>query len=339
MNKLFVNIHHSNFKNYETNKNYEIIAVKPIGNGGYGYIFLTTQNDVIKIIPENPFEARDDYSDFTEEKVIQNIIENKDYFTINNNKYAIGKIIYKAEFSEEEKKPLYSIDFNINTSKTTDVVYSTITTNRKKQKFSLYETNTVIIMPYYLCFYNYLEIFPNRKQFKSEQIILFFINKLIQSIDELFMINIINIDIKMNNIMLDKKMDIKIIDYGLTKSYDNLFSKIETEVKYYVWSNNPQFNYNNQLCYMISIFILELIFDKRVPDIQNNPEYIKYILYDLISQQFLSNEIKKLLKESILTGIDYPIYKEVIQTKMKEYNWDDFTIPNIYELYLSNKGI
>ena len=339
MNKLFVNIHHSNIKNYETNKNYEIIAVKPIGNGGYGFIFFTTQNDVIKIIPENPFEARDDYSDFTEEKVIQNIIENKDYFTINNNKYAIGKIIYKSEFSEEEKKPLYSIDFNINTSKTTDIVNSTITTNRKKQKFVLYETNTVIIMPYYLCFYNYLEIFPNRKQFKSEQIILFFINKLIQSIDELFMINIINIDIKMNNIMLDKKMDIKIIDYGLTKSNEHLFSKIETEVKYYVWSNNPKFTYSNQLCYMISIFILELIFDKRVPDIQNNPEYIKYILYDFISQQFLSSEIKKLLKESILTGIDYSIYKEAIQTKMKEYNWDDFTIPNIYDLHLLNKGI
>jgi len=300
---------------------------------------LTNQNDVIKIIPENPFESRDDYSDFTEEKVVQNIIENKDYFTINNNKYAIGKIMYKTEFSEEEKKPLYSIDFNINTSKTTEVIYSAITTNRKKQKFVLYETNTVIIMPYYLCFYNYLEIFPNRKQFKSEQIILFFINKLIQSIDELFMINIINIDIKMNNIMLDKKMDIKIIDYGLTKSNEHLFSKIETEVKYYVWSNNPKFTYNNQLCYMISIFILELIFDKRVPDIQNNPEYIKYILYDFISQQFLSNEIKKLLKESIMVGIDYPIYKEEIQKKMKEYNWDDFTIPNIYDLHLLNKGI
>lgn len=339
MNKIYIEIKNSNLQNYETNKNYEITAVKTIGNGGYGFIFLTTQNDVIKLIPENPFESRDDYSDFTEENVIKTIIENKENFNVNNNKYAIGKIVYKQEFSEEEKKPLNPIDFNINTSKTVEVVYSTITTNRKKQKFVIYETNTVIIMPYYLCFYNYVEMFPHRKQFKSEQIILFFINKLIQSIDELLTINIINIDIKMNNIMFDKKMDIKIIDYGLTKSYEHLFSKIETDVKYYVWSNNPKFNYNNQLCYMISIFILELIFDKRVPDIQTNPEYIKYILYDFISQQFISNEIKKLLKESIMIGTDYPIYKETIQTKMKEYNWDNFTIPNIYDLYLFNKGI
>ena len=338
MNKISVKIHHSNLQNYETNKDYEITAVKTIGNGGYGFIFLTTQNDVVKLIPENPFESRDDYSDFTEEKVIKTIIENRDNFKVNNNKYAIGKIAYKQDFSEEEKKPLNPIDFNINTNKTADVIYSTITTNRKKQKFVLYETNTVIIMPYYLCFYNYIEIFPHRKQFKSEQIILFFLNKLIQSIDELLTINIINIDIKMNIIMFDKKMDIKIIDYGLTKSYEHLFSKIETEVKYYVWSNNPQFNYNNQLCYMMSIFILEIIFDKRVPDIQNNPEYIKYVLYDLFSQNFISTEIKKLLKESILVGIDYPIYKEAIQKKMKEYNWDDFTIPNIYDLYLINKG-
>ena len=326
MNKIYIEIKNSNLQNYETNKNYEITAVKTIGNGGYGFIFLTTQNDVIKLIPENPFESRDDYSDFTEENVIKTIIENKENFNVNNNKYAIGKIVYKQEFSEEEKKPLNPIDFNINTSKTVEVVYSTITTNRKKQKFVIYETNTVIIMPYYLCFYNYVEMFPHRKQFKSEQIILFFINKLIQSIDELLTINIINIDIK-------------IIDYGLTKSYEHLFSKIETDVKYYVWSNNPKFNYNNQLCYMISIFILELIFDKRVPDIQTNPEYIKYILYDFISQQFISNEIKKLLKESIMIGTDYPIYKETIQTKMKEYNWDNFTIPNIYDLYLFNKGI
>lgn len=338
MNKIFVNIKHSNLQNYETNKDYEITAIKSIGNGGYGYIFLTNQNDVIKLIPENPFEIRDDYSDFTEEKVVQSIIENKNSIKINNNKYAIGKIAYKKEFSEEEKKPLNPIDFNINVDKTAEIVYSSITTNRKKQKFALYETNTVLIMPYYLCFYNYIEIFPHRKLFKSEQIILFFINKLIQSIDELLSINIINIDIKMNNIMIDRKMDIKIIDYGLTKSKDHLFSKIETDAKYYVWSNNPNFTYNNQLCYMVSIFVLELIFDKRVPDIQNNPDYIKYVVYDFISQQFISTEIKKLVKESILSGIDYDLYREIIHNKMQEYDWSDFSIPNVYDLYLANKG-
>jgi len=340
MNKLFINIHHSNLQNYITNKEYEIIAIKTIGNGGYGYIFLTNQNDVIKIIPENPNELKDDYSDFTEENVIQKIIENKNNFKINNNNYAIGKIVQNKDFSQEDKKPLNPIEFIVNTTEIekSEIIYSTITTNRKKQKFALYETNTVIIMPYYLCFYNYIEIFPNRKQFRSEQIILFFLSKLIQSIDELLTINIINIDIKMNNIMFTKKMDIKIIDYGLTKSFDNLYSKIETDVKYYVWSNNPEFNYNNQLCYMLSIFALEIIFDKRVPDIQNNPEYIKYVLYDFLSQQYISAEIKKLLKESILLGVDYQIYKEEIQKRMQEYNWDNFTIPNIYDLYLCNKG-
>jgi hypothetical protein len=338
MNKISVNIYHSNLKNYEINKVYEITAIKTIGNGGYGFIFLTNTYDVIKLIPENPNESKDDYSDFTEENVIKKIIDNKSNFNINNNRYSIGKIIQTEPIIKKEKI-IHPIEFLINTSgiNESDINYSSIITNRKKQKFALYETNTVIIMPHYLCFYNYIEIFPNRKEFRSEQIILFFVSKLIQSIDELLTINVINIDIKMNNIMFDKKMNIKIIDYGLTKSSNNLNSKIETDVKYYAWSNNPEFTYNNQLCYMLSIFFLEIIFDKRVPDIQNNPEYIKYVLYDFISQTYISNELKKLVKESINTGIDYEIYKNEIQKKMQEYNWEDFTIPNIYDLYYSNK--
>ena len=140
----------------------------------------------------------------------------------------------------------------------------------------------------------------------------------------------------MNNIMFDKKMNMKIIDYGLTKSANNLNSKIETDVKYYAWSNNPEFTYNNQLCYMLSIFALEMLFDKRIHDIQTNPENIKYILYDLATQQYISIEIKKIFKESILSGFDYQNYKNEIQKKMQDYNWEDFTIPNIYDLYYAN---
>jgi serine/threonine protein kinase len=336
MNKISVNIYHSNLKNYEINKVYEITAIKSIGNGSYGYIFLTNTYDVIKLIPENPNELKDDYTDFTEENVIKKIIDNKSNFNINNNKYSIGKII-QTEPVKKKEKIIHPIEFLVNISGISeiDINYSSIIKNRKKQKFALYETNTVIIMPNYLCFYNYIEMFPNRKIFKSEQIILFLVSKLIQSIDELITINIINIDIKMNNIMFDKKMDMKIIDYGLTKSYTNFNSKIDTDVKYYAWSNNPNFTYNNQLCYMLSIFILEIIFDKRVTDIQTKPDNMKYILYDLAIQQYISNELKILVKDSINTGIDYQIYKNEIQKKMQEYNWEDFTIPNIYDLYYS----
>jgi serine/threonine protein kinase len=337
MNKLFATIHYSNLQNYEINKEYEITAVKSIGNGGYGYIFLTNHNDVIKIIPENPNDTRDDYSDFSEEAVVQKIIQNKSIFKINNNKYAIGKILSIKELIHQSIKPLNQIEFNVNTLqiKEEEILHSTITTNRKKQKFTIFETNTIIFMPYYLCFYNYIEMFPSRKKLRSEQTILFFISKLIQSIDELLSINIINIDIKMNNIMFNPNMELKIIDFGLTKSINNLHEKIETDVKYYAWSNNPNFDYNNQLCYMLSIFALEILFDKRVPDIQNNQTYIKYVLYDFISNNSVSNELKKLVKESINIGVDYKIYKEEIHKKMQEYNWEDFTIPNIYDLYYS----
>jgi hypothetical protein len=131
-------------------------------------------------------------------------------------------------------------------------------------------------------------------------------------------------------------MEIKIIDFGLTKSIDNLNTKIETDVKYYAWSNNPEFIYNNQLCYMLSIFALEILFDKRIHDIQTYPEYMKNIFTDLLSQPQLSTEIKKLFKESILTGIDYQLYKEEIQKRMQNYNWEIFTIPNIYDLHCAN---
>ena len=339
MNKISVIIHHSNLQTYEINKTFQITAVKSIGNGGYGYIFLTNQYDVIKIIPENPDEPKEDYTDFSEECVIKKIIENKNNFKINNNKYAIGKVIQNEPILTKDKI-IHPIEFIINTQGTNeiDIKHSSIITNRKKQKFAVYETNTVIIMPHYLCFYNYIELFTNRKIFKYEQTILFFVSKLIQSIDELLTINIINIDIKMNNIMFDKKMDMKIIDYGLTKSYTNLNSKIETDVKYYAWSNNPEFTYNNQLCYMLSIFVLEIIFDKRVPDIQNNPDSIKFLLFDLITQRCISNELKNLVKKSIEFGIEYQAYKDEIQKKMQEYNWEDFTIPNIYNLYYVNKS-
>jgi len=339
MNKIYVNINHSNLQNYEINKIYEITAIKSIGNGGYGYIFLTNQNDVIKIIPENPDEEKEDYSDFSEEYVVKKIIENKNNFKINNNKYAIGKIT-QNEIILTNNKIINPIEFLINTRgiDEKEVKLSSIITNRKKQRFSLYETNTVIIMPYYLCFYNYIESFPSRKVFKYEQTILFFVSKLIQSIDELLTINIINIDIKMNNIMFDKKMDIKIIDYGLTKSFTNFYSKIDTDVKYYVWSNNPNFTHNYQLCYMLSIFILEIIFDKHVPDIQNNLDNMKFLLFDLLSQNYISNELKNLIKNSIEVGMQYQDYKEIVQKKMQEYNWDDFTIPNMYNLYYSKEG-
>ncbi len=340
MNKISVNIYHSNLKNYEVNKIYEITAIKSIGNGGYGYIFLTNEFDVIKIIPENPDDAKDSYSDSSEEDVIKKIIDNKNNFNIINNQYAIGKINQTViDQPSINYKIIHPIDFIVNTPgiKECEINYSSIVTNRKKQKFAIYETNTIIIMPHYLCFYNYIELFPDKKQFKSEQTILFFVSKLIQSIDELITINIINIDIKMNNIMFNKKMEMKIIDYGLTKSFNNLYSKIETDVKYYAWSNNQHFTYNNQLCYMLSIFILEIIFDKRVTDLQNNPDNLKFILYDLIHLKYISNDLKKIIKESINIGIDYEIYKNEIQKKMQEYNWENFTIPNIYDLYYISK--
>jgi len=336
MNKLYFNIHHSSLKNYEINKEYEITAIKSIGNGGYGYIFLTNQHEVIKIIPENPDESKDNYFDFTEENVVQKIIENKNNFKINNNKYAIGKIINKEFTSQDIKKKSSSIEFAVNIPGLiqSDINYSTVVTNRKKYKFAMYQSNTILIMPYYISFYNYIELFPNRIQFKSEQVILFFLSKLIQSIDELITINIINIDIKINNIMFDKKMDMKIIDFGLTKSYANLYTKIESDFKYYAWSNNPEFTYNNQLCYMLSIFALEMIFDKRVTDIQNNTESLKLILYDFMLLYNISNQFKKLIKESINYGFDYLMFKEEIHKRMQEYVWDDFTIPNIYDLHL-----
>ena len=80
---------------------------------------------------------------------------------------------------------------------------------------------------------------------------------------------------------------------------------------------------------------LEIIFDKRVTDIQTKPDNMKYILYDLAIQQYISNELKTLVKDSINTGIDYQNYKNEIQKKMQEYNWEDFTIPNIYDIYYS----
>ena len=184
MNKISVNIYHSNLKNYEINKVYEITAIKSIGNGSYGYIFLTSQYDVIKLIPENPNELKDGYTDFTEENVIKKIIDNKSNFNINNNKYSIGKIIQTEPVIKKEKI-IHPIEFLVNISgiKESDINYSSIIKNRKKQKFALYETNIVIIMPNYLSFYSYIEIFPIKKEFKSEQTILFFISKLIQSIE------------------------------------------------------------------------------------------------------------------------------------------------------------
>ena len=49
-------------------------------------------------------------------------------------------------------------------------------------------------------------------------------------------------------------------------------------------------------------------------------------------------ELKDLIKKSIENGVEYQAYKDKIQKKMQEYNWEDFTIPNIYNLYYVNKS-
>ena len=340
MNKLSINITNSNIKNYELSKNYELILIKPIGNGAYGYIFYTQNNDVVKILCDNIYEEKDNISEYSEDYVIDKIINNKNNFTVNNNNYALGKIIYNENKEEScNIKAINTIELNVIPYESKEIIHSSVTTNRKKTKFVLYETNYVVIMPLYLSFYNYFECFPSRKPFRSEQLLIFLMNKLIQSIDELLMIGILNNDIKMNNIMIDKNMNIKIIDFGLTKSIEQSFVKIDTDIKYYAWSDNKDFTYNNQLCYMISIFILEIIFDKRVTDLQNNPENIKYILYDFLSQQYILNIIKKLIKESILKGIDYNEYKDIIKKQYEIYDFNDFALPNIYYLGLYNKRI
>lgn len=342
MNKIYVKIKNSNINSFSPKKYYSINLLKCIGSGSYGLIFLTDiKNYVVKIIVD--IDDQDDrLSDFKEIDVIDKLIQKK--ITVNNGEYAHGELVNENKYNlmitkkeEGRTRRSSSIFLHLNLIGDANPLESKISKRNKTKSFYLYETNSVIIMPLFVPFYDYLDVC--KKNFRNEIVLCNILKLLIDSVDELFEMNFINIDLKMNNIMIDKNNNLKIIDFGMVLSSKRLMEKMNHDIKYYIWPKNRDFSYSMILSYMIVVFILEILYEQYVFEIHKNNTVSKVLINNVEIEDFLSPKFKEIIVKVLEEGIEYNNFKFRINQLLYSYGINKGKLPNLYNILLSDKGI
>ena len=325
-----VDIINSNISQFSLGKT-KINLYKCIGSGSYGYIFLTDYNYVVKVlIEESQEKTSQDLMDFLEPDVINKIIS-KD-FAINCNEYALGII------GENEKIETKCLQLNINSPTCVIKKKSYVEKKNRRKSFYIYRKNFIIIMPHYLSFYDYLSVFSTKRLFRNECVMCLIMNRLIVSVEELLSIGLINIDLKMNNVMIDNTDEIRIVDFGLTVSKERMTEYIDNDIKYYIWPKNKM-TYSQVISYMLSMFILEIIYERKVYEFQRDDNKIfKNIIENFSEISWLSKQFKKILVKSLTDGLDYPKYRASMEEVFSKYNLANYGLPNMYYLGMLLSG-
>jgi len=325
---LCLKIKKSSLVGFNRDGEYIVNILKCIGSGSYGYIFLMDYNNyVMKILVDE--EIEESLTDYDEISIIDKIIDNKG-LEINNRKYAYGEIMTRGKENFVRKG---SIFLNFNEKDEKNIKSSFISKNGRRRIFNLYQNNKVIIMPLFVSFYDYKKL--ANVYIKKEKILFIFINCLIKSVDELLEMGLINIDLKMNNIMIDENNKLKIIDFGMILNSDKLDKKMEHNIKYYIWPNNRNFTYSMIISYMISVFILEIIYENNVYEFHRDSSMINFCVNNFLNSSIYSSEFKELIKQSLIDGLDFNKFKE----KFYLFGENERDIPNMYHIMLYNKGI
>lgn len=334
-NKIYVNIIDSNIQEFSPKKIFKLKLLKCVGTGAYGFIFLTNINRyAVKILTGKPKdinnEISDGLTDYTEVDVISRIIERKEEFEINCANYAYGFLLNNEKTTDNKQ-----IKLIVNKDMCVEEVMSEIVRKDKIKKVVFYENNYVIIMPMYVTFNDYVKTI-GVNFFKNEKVIYKIIDNLVKSVKEMRELDLINMDLKIGNSMLDMRNKMKIIDFGMTKSIDNLNNPIFYNLKYYIWPENGK-TYNKTISFMICIFILELLFDSKIYDLQKNKKEI-YTFIDLLKTiTYLKEEFKELVKITLTDGINFDDF--CLQFNIIKGNLNVIELPNIYHFVLYNKGI
>jgi hypothetical protein len=299
MNQIKINIINSNIEKFKKKENYVITLPKFLNCGTYGYVFTTNYDDYcVKILLLNPhYDNTNELVDYDEIDVIDRIISTGKSFEVVNSEYCYGKIIY------------YSGDLDIKSSthitinKTVNEIprQSYVEHNDKVKKFVIYEENYVIIMPRY---------FDIRSiKIKTEEVC----KKVIKSVDELMSIDLINIDIKRANYMLDINNNIKMIDMGMIRNKDKMDKPFKEDgISYYTWPIHRVLKHKQLIPYMISIFMLELKFPHDVYEIKSDYNHIMMIIKKFMGLDELPTMFKDIINKALTQGLDYEIFSRMV---------------------------
>ena len=299
MNQIKINVSNSNIELFKKNEDYIITLSMFLKNGTYGYVF-TTNYDIycIKIICLNPHhDNRNELVDYEETDAIDKIITSKQSFEVVNSEYCYGKICYYN--GEIDVKS--SIIINVNKSDNRVTRNSYIENKKKMTKFIVYEENYVIIMPYYFEF--------TQVNMKIEDIC----KKIIKAVDELLSIDLINIDLKKGNFMVDINNNIKMIDMGMMRDKNKMNDIFrEDNTLYYIWPIHKNMTHKQLLSYMIAIFMIELKYPHNVYEIKNDYNYISLILKKFCDLDEISYIFREIIRTVITNGLDYDVFSRMI---------------------------
>lgn len=299
MNQIKINVVNSNIEQFKKNEDYIITLPKFLNCGTYGYVFTTNyDNYCVKILCLNPnLDNTNELVDLDEIAVIDKIIESKQTFEVVSSEYCYGKIVYY----DGELDIKSSTHISINKTNNDIPRKSYIEQNNKVKKFVIYEENYVIIMPRYFDIRN--------TKIKPEEIC----KKVIKSVDELLCIDLINIDIKRANYMVDINNNVKMIDMGMMRNKDKMDKPfIEKEIYYYIWPIHRVLKHKQLIPYMISIFILELKDPNNVYEIKSDYNHILMIIKKFMGLEELPIMFRETIQKALTHGVDYEIFTKMI---------------------------
>jgi len=299
MNQIKINVVNSNIDQFKKNEDYVITLPKFLNSGTYGYVFTTNNtNYCVKILCMNPhLDNSNDLVDYDEIAVIDKIIESKQSFEVISSEYCYGKIVcYDANIDIKS-----STHITINKKDNNIPRKSYIEHDNKVKKFSIYEENYVIIMPLYFELKN--------TKINAEDIC----KKVIKSVDELLSIDLINIDMKRSNYMVDINNNIKMIDMGMMRNKDKMDKPFrEDDIYYYIWPIHRVLKHKQLIPYMISIFMLELKYQNNVYEIKNDYNYILLIIKKFMGLEELPIMFRDIINKALTHGLDYEIFSRMI---------------------------
>jgi hypothetical protein len=299
MNQIKINVVNSNIDQFKKNEDYVITLPKFLNCGTYGYVFTTNYtNYCIKILCMNPhLDNTNDLVDYDEIDVIDKIIESKQAFEVVSSEYCYGKIVYYNSKIDINS----SIHIKINKKENEISSNSIIENGNKLKKIAIYEDNYVIIMPHYFELKN--------TKIKPEDIC----KKVIKSVDELLSIDLINIDMKRSNYMVDINNNIKMIDMGMMRNKDKMDKPFkDSDIIYYIWPIHRILKHKQLIPYMISIFMLELKYQNDVYEIKSNYNHVLMIIKKFMGLDELPIMFRDIIQKALTHGVDYEIFSRMI---------------------------
>lgn len=299
MNQIKIKIVNSSIDQFKINEDCVITLEKYLNCGTYGCVFTTNYaNYCVKILLSNPHEDNsNEFIDYDEIEVIDKIIASEQSFEVVNSEYCYGKLQnYDGNF--DIKSPIHII---INSKINKTPIQSHLEHNNKIKKFIVYEENYVIIMP------RYFDI--RTVKLKTEEVC----KKVIKSVDELLSIDLINIDIKRANYMIDINNNIKMIDMGMMRDKANMDKPFKEDgISYYLWPIHRILKHKQFIPYMISIFMLELKFPHDVYEIKSDYNHILMIIKKFMGLEDLHIMFREIINKALTHGVDYEIFSRTI---------------------------